>query len=308
MRGEYASRNHLGSVGLLGVFLGLAGALLDFYSGFQILSQPVIPGGMGMLQNGYTLAWGVGILALGAVLLVTAAASATSSGMHQMKTFGAIMALYGILMLFVGVSMYSGASPMIAGTAFSGLGMLAVGGLMVVNGAVMSRPRAAMASAPMTGHAARNVSLAIAAIVIVAAGLVVAISLNHGSANGGMQSTSTTSTTDSSTGSVQVLASAASCSGSGSTEQCRMTLTNSGNAGAAITGAGTLYYNGAGGMGMNGVTTTTGCTVLTGSLGPGQSEQVSCTFTVAQSATSGTQISGTVALRDGTSVQFSGTA
>jgi hypothetical protein len=86
-----------------------------------------------------------------------------------------------------------------------------------------------------------------------------------------------------------------------------MTLTNSGSAGAAITGAGTLYYNGAGGMGMNDVTTSTGCTVLTGGLGPGQSEQVSCTFTVAQSASSGTQLAGTVALRDGTSVLFSGT-
>ena len=307
MRGGFLSRGRLGSVGLFGVFLGLAGAILDFYSGYQILSQPVIPGGIGMGQNAYTLGWGIGILALGAVLLVTAAASATSSGVHRMKTFGATMALYGIVMLFIGVSMYSGASPMMAGTALSGLGMLAVGALMVVNGAVMSRPRAVMASAQMTGHAARNASVAIAAIIIVAAGLVVALSI-YSPAHGGIQSTSTTSTTDSSTGSMQVLASAASCSGSGGTEQCKLTLTNSGNTGAAITGAGTLHYSGAGAMGMNDVTTTTGCRVLTGGLGPGQSERVSCTFNVAVSASSGTQFSGTVALRDGTSVPFSGAA
>ena len=145
MRGGLFGRSRLRSVGLFGVFLGLAGALLDFYSGYQILSQSAMTsGGGGMVENGFTpsgLVWGVGISVLGAVLLVTATASATSVGMHRMKTFGAIMTLFGILMLFIGVSMYSGVTPMMAGAALSGVGMLAVGALMIVNGAAMTRPR-----------------------------------------------------------------------------------------------------------------------------------------------------------------------
>ncbi|HEV2227269.1 MAG TPA: hypothetical protein VGR56_10765, partial [Nitrososphaerales archaeon] len=112
----------------------------------------------------------------------------------------------------------------------------------------------------------------------------------------------------SASGSTHVAASAANCSGSGSSEECRMMLTNSGTAGTAITGAGILSYSGAGGMGIDSVSTQSGCTALTGSLGPGQSEVVSCAFTVAESSVSGTQLTGTVALTNGDSVSFTGAA
>jgi hypothetical protein len=305
----------LSSVGLFGVFLAVAGSILDFYSGYQILAQSST-NDVGMVVMQYTssgLVWGVGIIILGAALVITAPAVVSSFGMHRMKTFGTLMVAYGIIMLFVGISMYRGITPMMQGNIISGLGMLVVGPLMVFNGAIMWRSRSnlSMASQPKGGHALRNASFVIAGIIIViAAAFVANPSLIQGPSSSGMTTTSgtgTTSTRASTSGSIQVAASAATCSGSGSTVQCRMMLTNSGTAGAGITGAGTLSYNGAGGMGTNTVTTQSGCTVLTGSLGPGQSEQVNCLYTVNELAASGTQLSGTVALSDGDSVTFAGT-
>jgi hypothetical protein len=301
---------NLSGVGLFGVFLAVAGSILDFYSGYQILAQSAT-NEMGTVVMQYTssgLVWGVGIIILGAVLVITAPAVVSSFGMRRMRTIGTLMVAYGIIMLFVGISMYRGITPMMQGITLSGLGMLVIGPLMVFNGAIMWRPRSihSMASQSKGGHALRNASFVIAGIVIVIAAVFVANpSLIQGPTT--TLGTNTTSTRASTSGSVQVASSAANCSGSGSTVQCRMMLTNSGTTGAGITGAGTLSYNGAGGMGTNTVTTQTGCTVLTGSLGPGKTEQVNCLYTVNELAASGTQLSGTVALSDGDSVTFAST-
>jgi hypothetical protein len=304
----------LSSIGLIGVFLAVVGSILDFYSGYQILAQSST-NDMGMVVMQYTssgLVWGIGIIILGVVLVITAPAVVSSFGMHRMNTFGTLMMAYGIIMLVIGISMYRGVTPMMQGFTISGLGMLVVGPLMVFNGAIMWRSRSIlqMASQPKSGHALRNVSLVIAGIIIVITAAFVAYpSLIQGPASGGTTTTSGTGTTStrSPSGSVQVAASSAACSGSGSTVQCLMMLTNSGTAGAGIAGAGSLSYSGAGGMGTNTVTMQKGCTVLTGSLGPGQSEQVKCLYTVSELAASGSQLSGTVALNDGNSVAFIGT-
>ena len=297
----------LGSVGLFGVFLAIAGSILDFYSGYQILAQSTTNDmGMVVMQNtGSGLFWGVGVIILGAALVITAFALVSSFGMRRMGTFGTLMVAYGIIMLFVGISMYGGVTPMMQGITLSGLGMLAVGPLMAFNGVIMWRSRALlhMASRPNSGHPLRNASFVIAGIVIVmAAAFVADPSLIQGPTS--ISGSGTTSTQASASGSVKVAASTANCSGSGSTEQCRMMLANSGTAGTAITGAGTLSYSGAGAMGTDLVSTQSGCTSLTGSLGPGQSEQVSCAFTVAKLSSSGTQMTGTVALSNGDSVSF----
>jgi hypothetical protein len=137
----------LSAVGLLGVLLAIAGALLDFYSGYQILRQSAMTtNGMGDIVTPApsVLAWGAGITALGVVLLVTAFAMGTSIRMRRMKASGALMASYGIVMLFIGVSMYWGLTPMMQETALSGAGMLVVGALMIFNGALMWRPRTVM--------------------------------------------------------------------------------------------------------------------------------------------------------------------
>lgn len=138
----------LSRVGLFGVFLAVAGSLLDFYSGYEILTQSAMAtNDMGMVVTRYTtsgLAWGVGIIILGVALIVTAPAAVSSFGMHSMKIFGTLMTSYGIIMLFIGISMYRGVTPMMQGIAVSGLGMIVVGALMVFNGAVMWRSRTIM--------------------------------------------------------------------------------------------------------------------------------------------------------------------
>lgn len=140
--------SNLNALGILGVFLAVAGSLLDFYSGYLILAQPItMTNDMGMVISQYApyvLGWGAGILALGVVLLVTALALVMSFGMGRMKILGALMALYGVLMLFIGISMYWGVTPMMQRATLPGLGMLVVGALMVFNGAAMRRPRTVM--------------------------------------------------------------------------------------------------------------------------------------------------------------------
>lgn len=297
--------NGLGVTRLFGVFLGLAGALLDFYSGYLFLTPSVMGGPIG--GTAANLAWGVGVSVLGVVLLVTAVASARPLGRLRMKTFGEMMALLGIMMLLIGASMYFGATPMMTGATLSGIGMLAVGTLMLANGSLMSRSRAMMSMESGTVPPMKTIYLTILGVLIVGAGLVGVLSL-VGSAGTGTVSTSTTSSNTSAAGSFQVSTSAASCSWSGTYELCTVTLTNTGSTGTAITGAGTLSYNGAGAMGMNDVSTSNGCTVLSGSLGQGQSEQVRCAFTVNRPASSGMLFSGNVDLVDGGSVPFSGAA
>jgi hypothetical protein len=122
-----------------GVLLGFAGAFLDFYSGYQVLLQSQTVNGMGIME-GYTwagLAWGIGVILLGVVLLVTSIALAQSSRMNRMGDFGVLMTVYGLAMLFVGGSMYFGLATTMAGAFSPGPAMLAVGALMIANGALM---------------------------------------------------------------------------------------------------------------------------------------------------------------------------
>lgn len=123
-------RAKTGGTFAFGVVLGLAGATLDFYSGYQLTTQS------GMMGSGQS--WGVGLFLLGVVLAVTALVS-LSPGSLRMKDLGALMVVYGVVMLFIGALMYLGYTATMEGATFSGVGMLAVGLLMVVNGALMSR-------------------------------------------------------------------------------------------------------------------------------------------------------------------------
>ena len=127
----------------LGFALGVAGALLDFYSAYQLLVQPEMDTSvMGASSNGGTaVVWGVGIAALGAVLAVTAILTILSVGIRSMQDGGTLMVVYGCVMLFVGGSMYSGITSMVQGATLPALGMLAVGVLMVANGFMMRRSR-----------------------------------------------------------------------------------------------------------------------------------------------------------------------
>jgi hypothetical protein len=129
-------------VGLVGPVLGFVGALLDFYSGYLLLTGSAMSvDGMGgaTQSNAAGFAWGIGISAIGVVVAVTTLAFILPVGALMMRDIGSLMAVYGVAMLFFGGVMYLGVTSMMQGAFFVGLGMLVVGTLMIVNGAFMRR-------------------------------------------------------------------------------------------------------------------------------------------------------------------------
>jgi hypothetical protein len=123
----------------VGVLLSFAGAVLDFYSGYAILAQSNMINDMGIF-TGYTstgLAWGIGVVSLGVVLAVTSLAFMLPSRMKRMGDFGVLMIVYGFAMLFIGSSMYLGLTATMNGAFFPASAMLALGILMIANGALM---------------------------------------------------------------------------------------------------------------------------------------------------------------------------
>jgi hypothetical protein len=131
-----------GGVRLSGLALGFAGALLDFYSGYLLLTDSgTSTDVMGMVtqSNAAALAWGIGVSALGATVAVTTIIAILPIGAYKMRDLGALMAVYGVAMLFFGSVMYLGVTSMMQGTSIVGLGMLIVGALMMLNGAIMRR-------------------------------------------------------------------------------------------------------------------------------------------------------------------------
>lgn len=129
----------------LGLLVGIAGSFLDYYSGYQISQSGMMLPGMGITQVEYnttSLSWGIGIMALGTAVFITALLGATSLGRERMKLFGSLMATYGVLMLFVGISMYEGVTPMMQGSSLLGSAMVVVGVLMTLGGGLMVLPRA----------------------------------------------------------------------------------------------------------------------------------------------------------------------
>ncbi|MFI5421794.1 MAG: hypothetical protein ACHQ1H_12565 [Nitrososphaerales archaeon] len=138
----------MNSIAVSGIILSAAGALLDFFAGYLILSQSTITTmEMGVTMSHYNsnaLVWGVGISLLGVILVVTEIVSLTSIGMGRMNIFGFLMMGYGVLMLFIGTAMYSGVAPMMNYSVESSAGMFVAGALMLVNGGLMVRGTGAM--------------------------------------------------------------------------------------------------------------------------------------------------------------------
>ena len=93
--------------------------LLDFYSATRFWRVSHDDHDMGTMVTQYApsvLAWGGVDQALGGVLLVTALAMGISFRIRRMKASGALITLYGIFMLFTGVSMHWVITPMMQGT------------------------------------------------------------------------------------------------------------------------------------------------------------------------------------------------
>ena len=138
---------------LVGLVLSLAGAVLDFLSGYLILGNQSMTTtndmGMAVTQhNAGALPWGLALLVLGALLVATGVLGASSLGLRRMTMFGGAMAIYGMIMLGVGYLMYSGMAPLMQGSMASSLAMFLIGAAMIANGALMAqRPRTRMMQA-----------------------------------------------------------------------------------------------------------------------------------------------------------------
>lgn len=97
---------------------------------------------MGVMVTGINyqdIWWSIGLFSLGALILATTFLGASSYGKGRMRNFGALMAIYGIIMLLIGTVMYSGMTPMMEGSLYSSLGMFIVGVLMIANGTMMAK-------------------------------------------------------------------------------------------------------------------------------------------------------------------------
>lgn len=129
---------------IVGLVLSLAGAALDFSTGYLILQNQLMTttDNMGMVVTQYnasSLFWGLGLLALGVLLIATGFLSLTAIRMKRMGLFGSLMAAYGMIMLLVGYLMYSGLTPIMQGSMISSLGMFLLGVLMIASGVLMSK-------------------------------------------------------------------------------------------------------------------------------------------------------------------------
>jgi len=133
---------------IVGLFLGFAGAALDFSSGYSLISQSTMTvdkmGVMMTEHNSTVLGWGAGISILGVALVITAIASVTKFGSARMGLFGALMIVFGAIMFAIGGSMYSGIVPLMSYSILSSVGMFIVGALMIVNGLLMTRNHSMM--------------------------------------------------------------------------------------------------------------------------------------------------------------------
>jgi len=140
MQGRSSGQGGLHASAALGVVFGFAGALLDFYSAYLLLTGSAGMTGMQMTtQSGSGFTWGIGVAALGLLLAATALAAVLRFGAGRMADFGILMVVYGLVMLFIGGAMYAGLTSMTQGTLFPASGMFVVGVLMVANGALMLR-------------------------------------------------------------------------------------------------------------------------------------------------------------------------
>jgi len=119
-----------------GFMLGVIGGLLDFASATAILLDQ---GGNGMM-SGYLVspdAWAAVLACLGALVVVAAVLSVTSTGVTHLKGFSILMVVLGVLMAVIGTLMSGGSIP--GSSAIYSYGMVIVGALMAINGAMMVR-------------------------------------------------------------------------------------------------------------------------------------------------------------------------
>jgi hypothetical protein len=118
-----------------GFMLGIVGGLLDFGSATTtaIGQGGVVVGGYSMSGSG----WAAVLAGLGVLVVAASVLSVTSTGVRHLRAFSVLMVVLGLVMAIVGSFMSGGA--MMGASLVYGYGMIIVGILMVINGAMMLR-------------------------------------------------------------------------------------------------------------------------------------------------------------------------
>ncbi len=119
-----------------GFMLGIIGGLLDFGSA----TTAAIGQGGGVTVWGYLLSgygWAVVLAGLGVLVVAVSVLSVTSAGVRNLKAFSVLMVVLGLVMAIIGTIMSGGG--MMGAALIYGYGMIIVGVLMVINGAMMLR-------------------------------------------------------------------------------------------------------------------------------------------------------------------------
>jgi len=112
--------------------IGIVGGVVDLVAGFALLQSA----GMAEPMMGPSVAtWGAYfLLVLGAVVLLSGLYLLTSHMMKNRSTIGALMLLYGVIMLILGAAMLRQMFSMVQGSTLSGAVMLVMGVAMLYSG------------------------------------------------------------------------------------------------------------------------------------------------------------------------------
>ena len=122
------------------VGLGLLGGAVDLAVGAILLLQTPMTM-MPSLATALGFFAGIGLLALGVIVLVTALLMSRRGAMERGLRAGGLMLLYGALMLAIGGAMLGQVFPLMGGSLYSGITMIVLGVAMLVSGGSMARGR-----------------------------------------------------------------------------------------------------------------------------------------------------------------------
>ena len=127
-------------VAKFGLSISILSASLDFVSGSQLLQITSMTDNEGMsMQSPISTETVLASLLffLGVLIIVTGVIGVLRVSMKRMNIVGGLMITYGIIMILIGMTMVDGTSPMMGWMTFSGIGMHALGLMMIVNGVIM---------------------------------------------------------------------------------------------------------------------------------------------------------------------------
>ncbi len=122
----------------LSIAIGILGGLADLVSGFVLLADSYTGGpSMGMMGPSSGVWGGIFLMALGISVLVTTTLMAGVWGARSPAMFRALMVLYGVAMLGIGVAMLARLFSMTSGFVLSGGAMIVLGAAMLFSAAMM---------------------------------------------------------------------------------------------------------------------------------------------------------------------------